>query len=170
MAFGVTPAGEITKEQTLLSIARLPIAAGKLITKGLVCELNSSGFLIVSPHTSPSVDVNHFVALSTIDNTAGTNATLTAPVAVRGHFVTVTSDGTINPGDKVKISTSTDGRVIRFVPGTDDNNLAVGIYKVKEGGAISVGAATPYLESFTDNENFPPVVCGTGDVIEIELY
>lgn len=168
MVFVITPAGTITKEQTLLSIRQLPIASATLITKGNVCELNSSGFLIVSP-TSQTVGVEHFVALATVDNTGGGNAALTAPLAVRGHFVTAVADGVINPGDWVKISGTTAGRIIRWVPGTDNENLKVGIYWGKEGGSIAIAGSTPFAETFTDQEDFPPVVSAAGNVIEIEL-
>ena len=114
MAFGTTPAGTITKEQTLLSIRRLPVANATTVTKGNVVELNGNGGVIVSP-VGQTVKVNHFVALETV-------------------------------ADQI-----------------------VGIYWGKEGGTIAKAAGAPYLESFTDNADFPPSDAAAGDVIEVQL-
>jgi hypothetical protein len=167
-AFGTTPAGTITKEQTLLSIARLPVSAGLKITAGQVLCLDAAtGYLIV--RTAALVDVENFVALADTDNTGGISGALSCPLAVRGHYVTVVADGVINPGDYVKAGSDNDGQVQRFIPGTDDRNLLVGLYTGKEGGKISKATTTPYLESFTDQADFIPVACAEGDVIEVRL-
>ena len=168
MSLTKTPAGVITKEQTLLSTRRLNVTGATNIAKGNVCELDATGFVIKSP-TSQTVNVPHFVALAAADNTSGSHGDLTVPLAVRGHFVTVVADLTINPGDLVKCSSNVAGAVMRFVPGTDDNNLIVGQYWGKEGGIITKATTTPYLESFADNADFVPVVCADTDVVEIEL-
>ena len=99
MAFGLIPAGTITRE-TIISTRRIPVKAATTITKGNVCEL-SSGYLINSP-VAATIDVNHFVALETIDNSAGASGDLTAPVAVSGHYVTVVADGVIRPGARLQ--------------------------------------------------------------------
>ncbi len=167
MAYGTTAAGTITKEQTLLSIRRLPIAASTTITKGNVCELNANGELIVSP-TTQTDNIPHYVALETVVNSGAANAA-SAPVAVKGHFVTVVADGTIEPGNQVKVSGSTAGQVVVATHVTDDKNLIVGIYWGKEGGIVSKGGSTPWLESMTDAADFTPATAADGDVIEIEL-
>lgn len=167
MAYGTTGAGTITKEQTLHSIRRIPIATATTITKGNVCELNSSGYLIKSP-TTQTDNVQHFVALETVVN-AGANGATEAPCAVTGHFVTVVADGAIQPGEQVKVSGSTAGQVVEASHGTDDKNLIVGVYWGKEGGTVSKNGSTPYLESFTDSADFVPVACADGDVIEVQL-
>lgn len=166
--FTPVPAGVITKEQTLLSIRRLPVAAAIKITQGQLCEPDTDGSVIVAP-TSDAAGVEHFVALATADNTSGVSGTITVPLAVRNHFVTVVADNAINPGDWVKASTGTAGRVMRWVPGSDNENLKVGIYWAEEGGVTSKATSAPYLESFTDTENFPPIAAAQGDVIEIQL-
>lgn len=167
MAYHTTAAGTITKEQTLLSIRRLPIAASTTITKGNVCELNVDGELIVSP-TGQTDNVAHYVALETVVNSGAANAASVA-LAVKGHFVTVVADGTIEPGNQVKVSGSTAGQVILAAHGTDDKNLIVGIYWGKEGGAVTKGGSTPWLESQSDAADFTPATAADGDVIEIEL-
>jgi hypothetical protein len=168
MAFGTTAAGTITKEQTLHSIRRLPIAASTTITKGQVVELNVQGFLITSP-TTQTDNIPHYVALETIDNSSGSAGDLYAPCAVKGHFVTVTADGAIDAGEQVKVSGSTAGQVVQASHGTDDKSLVVGIYWGKEGGTVAKGSSTPYLESFTDSADYSPADAADGDVIEIEL-
>jgi hypothetical protein len=166
--FGTTPAGTITKEQTLLSTTRLPVSASTFIHAGNVCELDAAtGFIIVAVHTH--VNVEHFVALADADNSSGVSAAITVPLAVRGHYVTVIADNAIQAGDYVKVGSDDDGTVQRFIPGTDDNNLIVGLYTGKEGGKISKATTTPYLESFTDQADFPPVAAAEGDVIEVRL-
>jgi len=165
MAFGRTPAGTIVRE-TIISTRRIPVKASTTITKGNVCEL-SSGYLIpCAASGTPTADVAHFVALETIDNSSGANGAVTAPVAITGHFVTVVADGAIRPGARVQISASTAGQVITAA---GDIDIQVGTYYGKEGGIVSKSASTPFLESFTDDQDFPPVACADGDVIEVEL-
>tara|TARA_B100001750_G_scaffold212059_1_gene193690 strand:- start:831 stop:1331 length:501 start_codon:yes stop_codon:yes gene_type:complete len=165
MAFGRTPAGTIVRE-TIISTRRIPVKASTTITKGNVCEL-SSGYLIpCAASGTPTADVAHFVALETIDNSSGANGAVTAPVAISGHFVTVVADGAIRPGARVQISASTAGQVITAA---GDIDIQVGTYYGKEGGIVSKSASTPFLESFTDDQDFPPVACADGDVIEVEL-
>ena len=168
MAFGTTSAGTITKEQTLLSIRRLPVAASTTITKGNVCEQDAGGDLIVSP-TTQTAEVAHYVALETVDNSSGSDADLYVPVAVAGHFVTVVADGAINAGTQVVASNSTAGQVIAYVAATHAKDKVVGIYWGKEGGSVSKGSTTPYLESFTDAADFSPADAANGDVIEVQL-
>ncbi len=168
MAFGNTPAGTITKEQTLLSIRRLPVAATTTITKGEVTELNVAGELITSP-TGQTVEVSHYVALETVDNSTGGAGDLSCPVAVAGHFVTVVADGVIEPGKQVVVSGATAGQVIEYVTATHAKNQTVGIYWGKEGGTIAKATVTPFDESFTDDADFDPSTAVDGDVIEVQL-
>jgi len=168
MAFGTTAAGTITKEQTLLSIRRLPVAATINITKGNVLEQDAGGDLIVSP-TSRTAEVNHYVALEAVDNSAGVDGALHVPVAVAGHFVTVVADGAIRPGAAVVISGTTAGQVIAYVAASHARNHVVGIYWGKEGGIVAKAAGSPYLESFTDAADFSPADAADGDVIEVQL-
>lgn len=167
MAFGTTPAGTITKEQTRLSTKRLPVAASTNIVKGNVCTTDSSGNIVKAVSTS-AAGKEWYVALEPADNSSGAAGDISVPLAQKGHFVTVVADGAINPGDPVKNST-TAGRVIAFVTGTDAEGLKVGIYQGKEGGTIAKAGSTPYLESFTDSENFVPVAAAAADVIEVLL-
>jgi hypothetical protein len=163
MAFGNTPAGTIVRE-TIISTRRIPVKASTTITKGNVCEL-SSGYLInCAASGTPTADVAHFVALETVDNSSGANGAVTAPVAVSGHYVTVVADGAISPGARVQISASTAGQVITAA---GDIDIQVGTYFGKEGGIVAKSASTPYLESYTDNQDFPPVAAADGDVIEV---
>jgi hypothetical protein len=166
MAFVTTPAGTITKEQTTLSIRRLPVTAATTITKGNVVEVNAAGTAIVAP-VGQTVKVNHFVALETVVN-AGAAGALTVPVAVAGHFVTVVAGAAIQPGANVVVSAAVPGRVITMA-GANTADQIVGIYWGKEGGTIATGGVAPFLESFTDNADFPPVVCAAADVIEVQL-
>ncbi len=168
MAFGTTPAGTITKEQTLHSIRRLPVAASTTITKGEVVELDIGGDLITSP-VGQTAEVTHFVALETVDNSAGGDGDLDCPVAVPGHFVTVVADNAITAGSRVVVSAATAGQVILYVAATHAIDQVVGIFWGKEGGTISKAASTPFDESFTDNADFPPADAADGDVIEIQL-
>ena len=163
MAFGLIPAGTITRE-TIISTRRIPVAASETITKGQVCEL-VGGYLKKSP-TTATVDVNHFVALEAVDNSAGSAGDLTAPVAVSGHYVTVVADGAIQPGARVQVSGATAGQVITAAATITKQ---IGWYTGKEGGVIDEDSSTPYQETFVDNGDFPPVACADGDIIEIYL-
>ena len=166
MAFGTTSAGTITKEQTLLSIRRLPVAAATTLTKGQVLEIDANGNAITAL-VAQTVKKNHFVALETVAN-AGAAGALTVPVAVAGHFVTVVAGAAILPGSNVVCSAAVAGRVITMA-GANTADQIVGIYWGKEGGTIAKAAGAPYLESFTDNADFPPVAAAAGDVIEVQL-
>ncbi len=166
MAFGTTPAGTITKEQTRLSIRRFPVAGGANIAKGDVCFQDTSGFLEQAQSTT-AAGSEWFVALEPANNVGGASAAISCPVAVKGHYVTVTADGVIQPGTPVKISNSTAGRVKAFVTGTDAEGLKVGIYTGLEGGTIAKAVGSPYLESYTDSADFVPVAAALNSVIEI---
>lgn len=168
MAFGLTPAGTITKEQTRLSTKRLPVKTGINIAKGNVCFVDISGWVDIAA-TGTAYGSEWFVALEPANNTSGTNGAISVSLAQKGHFVTVVADGAIYPGTPIKISGSNAGLVVAFVPGTDAEGLKVGIYQGKEGGVIAKGGSTPYLESYTDDEDFVPVVCAQNDVIEVLL-
>jgi hypothetical protein len=167
MAFGLTPAGTLTKEQTRLSIRRLPVTSNANIAKGDVCFVNTSGYLDQAT-SSTSAGSEWYVALEPANNTGGISAAISCPVAVRGHYVTVVADGTIQAGTPVKLTT-TAGRVIVFVTGTDAEGLKVGVYTGKEGGKIAKSTNTPYAETYTDNADFTPVACAQNDVIEVRL-
>lgn len=144
------------------------MAASTNITKGQVCELNATHFLITSPVTQ-TAEVAHFVALANADNSAGAAGDISAPVAVVGHYVTVTADGAINPGRRVVISAATAGQVIEYAATSHAIDQVVGMYVGKEGGKIAKSGSTPFLESYTDNADFPPVAAADGDVVEILL-
>ena len=163
MAFGTTGAGTITKEQTLLSIRRIGVAASTTITKGEVLIGDAGGDLITQ--TTTPADGPHFVALETVDNSSGADGDLSCPIAIQGHYVTVIADGTITPGSYVQGATGTAGQVIIWA-GINTDEI-VGTYYGKEGGSISKAGSTPYAETFTDGADFDPTDAGDGDVIEI---
>jgi len=164
MAFGATPAGTIVRE-TIISTRRVPVKAATTITKGQVCELNG-GYLIPCAAAAATADVAHFVALETANNAAGANAAITAAVAVAGHYVTVVANGAIQPGGRVQVDGAIAGRV-KAAAGTISTQC--GTYFGKEGGIVAKGGAANYLESYTDNQDFPPVAAAAGDVIEVLL-
>lgn len=167
MAFGNSPAGTITKQFTgMVSTRRLPVAASTNISKGDVVVPNASGDLIVA---SDADEAPYYVAIEPADNTSGSAGDISAPLAVGGHFVTVVADGVINPGDKVKISATDAGEVVKFLPTTDAEVIAVGIYWGQEGGTIVKATSTPFAETFTDDADFVPVASAQGDIIEIEI-
>lgn len=168
MAYGTTPAGTLTKEQTLLGLIRLPIKASTTITKGEVVTLDSSGWAITSP-TTQVPGSEYYVAVETVNNSSGSNADQYVRCARQGHFVTVTADGAINIGDPVKASTSTAGQVIAFVKGIDAEGLKIGVFTGKEGGIVSKSATSPYAESLTDAASYAVSDAADGDIIEIQL-
>ena len=66
----------------------------------------------------------------------------------------------------MQVSASTAGQVITAAGDIDQQ---LGWYTGKEGGTIAKAATTPFQETFTDDSDFPPVVCADGDIIEIYL-
>ena len=165
MAFGTTGAGTITKEQTLLSIRRIGVAASTTITKGEVVIQDAGGDLITQ--TTTPAQGPHYVALETVDNSSGADNDLQCPIAIAGHYVTVIADGTIEPGDYVQGATGTAGQVITDAGGAE--GLRVGIYFGKEGGIITKAGTTPFAETFADAADFNPATASDGDVVEILL-
>ena len=164
MAVQITPAGTITREQTLLPTRRLLVKSGETVTKGNVCELDATPAdgILISP-TGATVNKQHFVALQSVTG----DGTLDCAVAVRGHFVTVVADGAIVPGEYVKVSAATAGQV--QAGGLISTGTAVGVYWGKEGGVYAKGGSGDFLESLTDTENFSQVAAADGDIVEIEL-
>lgn len=165
MAYGTTGAGTITKEQTLLSIRRIGVAAATTITKGEVVVQDAGGDLITAtttPGTGP-----HYVALETVDNSSGADDDLQCPVAIAGHYVTVIADGAISPGDYVQQATGTAGQVITWDGATVGQQ--VGIYFGKEGGIYAKGGTSPYVETLSNDADFTPTNAADGDVIEVLL-
>ena len=164
MAAQLTPAGTITREQTLLPTRRLLVKSGETVTKGNVCELDSTpaNGILISP-TSQTVNKQHFVALETVVG----DGTLDCACAVRGHFVTVIADGEIEPGEYVLVSGSTAGQVVS--DGLISTGTACGVYWGKEGGVVAKGGSGDFLETYTDSENFAQVPAADGDIVEIEL-
>lgn len=168
MAYGLTGAGTITKEQTNLSIRRLPVAAATTITKGQVVEPDVGGDYVPGL-TAQTAETEHYVALETVDNSTGADGDLFVPVAVPGHYVTVIADGAIRPGSDVVASGTTVGQVIAYVELDHTPDQIIGKYFGKEGGTIAKAGTTPFLESYTDGADFTPVDAADGDVIEILL-
>lgn len=164
MAFGTTPAGTIVRE-TNISTRRIPVKGATTITKGQVCEL-SGGFLITSAAATATADVAHFVALETANNSGGADAAITCPVAVSGHYVTTTANAVIQPGGRVQVDGAIAGRV-KAAAGTISTQC--GTYFGKEGGSVAKGGSPNYIETYTDNQDFPPVACAAGDVVEVLL-
>ena len=54
-----------------------------------------------------------------------------------------------------------------MITAAGDIDIQVGTYFGKEGGLVAKAGSSPYLESYTDNQDFPPVAAADGDVIEV---
>lgn len=168
MAFGLSPAGTLTKQATgIVSIRRIGVADSANISKGDVVFISASGFADVAS----SADDGHYnVALEPANNSSGSDGDISIPLATRGHYVTAVADGAISPGERVKIGTVA-GEVIAVLEGTDAEEKVVGTYWGKEGGVIakSSTSADDFEESFTDDADFVPVDAAAADIIEVEL-
>ena len=172
MATRATQAGTITRE-TMIPIQRIGLQAAATIKKGQVCIVSETGFLEVAQTTDAGP---FYVALEDAANTASGagNADVDCPCAVPGHYVTVVAGtaASLTPGRAVVVSTTSptdDGKVI-VAPSSAAANVIVGWYNAEEGGAISKATGTPYLESYSDDENFDRErVSGDDAVIEIRL-
>lgn len=169
MAFGLSPAGTITKQATgIVSTRRIGVADATNISKGSVVVVSATGFVQTA---SDADEGNFFVAIEPANNTSGSDGDISVPLAVGGHYVTVVADAEIFPGRRVKISATDAGEVVPVAEGTDAEELVVGTYWGKEGGIIakSTTSADDFEESFTDDADFVPVAAAADDVIEIEL-
>jgi len=167
MAFGLTPAGTITKQFTgMVSTRRINVKGAVNISKGNVVYVDTSGRSTVASNAD---DGGFYVALENANNTAGTDGDISVPLAVGGHYVTVVANGTISPGERVIIG-AVAGRVENATTTSAESKI-VGTYWGKEGGKItkSTTSADGYQETFSDQADFVPVNCATGDIIEIEL-
>jgi len=168
MAFGNTPAGTLTKQATgLVSTRRVGVLGAVNVSKGTVVYVDTSGR---ARQASTADDGAFFVSLEPANNSGGTDFDISVPLAVGGHYVTVVANGTISPGERVKVGVSVLGRV-EVAATSDAEYKIVGTYWGKEGGKVvkSTTSADGYQETFTDQADFIPVNCAAGDVIEVEL-
>lgn len=160
------PAGQTTRSNP--KIDYYPVEASTKITKGDVCHVDTSGFFITA--TSSTYNGNSpFVCVVTADNSSGAAGAIAVAVVGINQFVTVKTDSALNPGDSVKVSTSNPGRVTKFTPGTDNEDLKVGTFTRKEGGIITKNSTTPYTEQFTDVGDYSVGAAAIGDIVEIIL-
>ncbi len=168
MAFGLSPAGTITKQATgIVSTRRIGVADSANISKGDVVFISATGFVDVA---SSADDGHYSVAIEPANNASGSDGDISVPLATSGHYVTVVADGAISPGERVKIGTVA-GEVIAVLESTDAEEKVVGTYWGKEGGTIAKSAtsADDFEESFTDDADFVPVDAAAADIIEVEL-
>ncbi len=171
MAAQLTQAGTITREQTFLPIRRFPVAASTTIAKGDLLYIDTNGNANKSTTATDFDYVTKVVALGAADNGSGIARAIDVPCAVRNHFVTVVAGGAIKSGQRVKAAGSgKEGEVIASLGTSADANREIGIYWAKEGGTIAKGASSPFLESFTDTENWSQADAADNDIIEVQLF
>ena len=167
MAFGLTPAGTITKQATgITSTRRIGVLGAANISKGNVVFVDTTGRATVA---SSADEGNFYVALEPANNTTGTHFDISVPLAAGGHYVTVVANGAIKPGNRVKIGTA--AGTVAAVVSSEAEYKVVGTYWGKEGGKVikSSTSADSYAETFTDRADFIPTDAAAADVIEIEL-
>ncbi len=171
MAAQLTQAGTITREQTFLPIRRFSVAASTNVVKGDVLYIDTNGNANKSTTATDFDYVTKVVALGSADNSSGIAKAIDVPCAVRNHFVTVVAGGDIKSGQRVKAGgTGKEGEVVASLGTSADANREVGIYWAKEGGTIAKGTDTPWLETFTDTENWSQADAKDNDIIEVQLF
>ncbi len=172
MAAQLTQAGTITREQTFLPIRRFPVSANTTVVKGDVLYVdNTSGRVSKGVAATANEYTVKVVALGSADNGSGDiGGEIDVPCAVRGHFVTVVAGGAIKSGQRVQMSTTTNKAGTVTATAITTNKDVVGIYWAKEGGTIAKGTGTPWLETFTDTENWKQVDAKDTEIVEIELF
>jgi hypothetical protein len=133
---------------TGIEIASFNVAASTTITKGKIVALNASGHAIAATNSVGTVARGKFVAIETVNNSAGSAGDLEVRCAIGNTYVYVEAGGAIKVGEAVK---------------TDANSDAV--------AATGVFAAETHVGRYIghENEERDPTDAADGDTIIVRL-
>lgn len=149
----------IPPEVQYLPMAAQNLLAGEacVVIEGYVTRATSSNQAGHAP----------FVPIESVDNSGGAAGDKTIGGVGAKQRVTVLTTSALEPFNYVKIS-STAGKVQKFIPVTDNQDLIYGKYLTKEGAIFSRSATTPYTESLSGGQK-PLLSASANDVVVIEL-
>lgn len=108
-----------------------------------------------------------YVAVENKDNSGGSDGDLSVAVASDGDLVALTAGAALKAGEEVKIG-ATSQKLTRWVPGTDDLQLKVGVYVGKEAATFNRAGTTPFAETLNGSRIFPQDAADD-DVIGVRL-
>lgn len=142
-----------------------------LVTKGDILVPNitpgASAFLI-KPVVS-AISSQFYVAIETVDNSAGSAGDLSIGVASDGDLVALKSGSIMVAGDTVGIDASVVTEVITIDPDVAASlNLKVGTYEGKEAATFDRDTSTPFTETLNGSRIFPDNAAD-GDIVGIRL-
>jgi hypothetical protein len=93
---------------TGIEIASFNVAASTTITKGKLVALNASGHAVLATNSVGTVARGKFVAIETVNNSAGSAGDLEVRCAIGNTYVYVEAGGTIKVGEAVKADANSD--------------------------------------------------------------
>lgn len=132
------------------------------IAKGKACFL-IAGFITLATTALATAGHPPFVPTEAKDNSGGSAGDLNmAGVGVNQVVSLTLTTGPLDPGEHVKIGGTT-GEVIRFVTGTDDEDIIYATYLNKETGIFNRASSTPFRETLAGDEKAPQILA-TGEV------
>ena len=132
---------------TGIEIRSLPVLAATTITTGKVVEADTNGFAKAGT-ASGTVEKGLYIAVETVDNSAGASGDKTVRVASGNTYVYCEAGGAINFGHTVKSD------------GAADLVAATGVF----GAEVLVGRYIGH-----ENEDINPTDAADGDVIIVRL-
>lgn len=164
MAFGTRPAGTTTRANPKIEYIGMAV---ENVARGVVVVVDDTGFITIAT-AALATGRTKFVTVEALDNSGGSAGDIAIGVVGPGQFVTVETVSALVAGDRVQIS-ATDGKVNRFIPGTDNEEDLVGTFLRKEGGVIAKNATTPFTEEFTDDGDYDVGDAVANDIVEIRI-
>jgi hypothetical protein len=93
---------------TGIEIASFNVAASTTITKGKLVALNASGHAVLATNSVGTVARGKFVAIETVNNSAGSAGDLEVRCAIGNTYVYVEAGGAIKVGEAVKADANSD--------------------------------------------------------------
>lgn len=138
--------GDLAKS-TGIEIRSLPVKGSTTITTGKVVEADANGFAIAGT-TSGTVEKGLYIAIETVDNSAGADGAKNVRVAAGNTYVYCEAGGAINFGHTVKSD------------GSANLVAATGVFAAE----VLVGRYIGH-----ENEELTPTDAADGDVIIVRL-
>lgn len=126
--------------------------AAQNIPRGTACFVQNSGNVTIATSTAAPTGYSAFVPVESVDNSSGTagGTAISGVIEPQRIAVTYESTGTetLNPGDYLKISATTAGRVTEWLT-TDSAELKYARFLGIEAALFERNSGTPFGESLT---------------------
>lgn len=127
--------------------------AAQNIPRGTACFVQNSGNVTIAVSTAAGTGYSPFVPVESVDNSSGTAGGTAISGVTNPQRIAVTYESTgtetLNPGDYLKISATTPGRVTEWLTATDSAEFKYARFLGIEAGLFERDSSTPFGESLT---------------------